>query len=61
MTGQHYKSHTSIWITNRIQELHAYLSDILQNTLQITGWVNGNLFLPTLINLDDKESILSVR
>ena len=47
MTGQHYKSHTSIWITNRIQELHAYLSDILQNTLHITGWVNGNLFLPT--------------
>jgi hypothetical protein len=47
MMGQHYKSHTSIWVTNCIQELHAYLSEILRNPLHITRWVNGNLFLPT--------------
>ena len=47
MTGQHYKGHTSIWVTNRIQELHAYLIEVLRNPLPITGWVNGNLFLPT--------------
>ena len=46
-TGQSYKGHTSIWITNRLQELCVYLEEVLINVIPITGWVNGNLYVAT--------------
>ena len=46
-TGQSYKGHTSIWITNRLQELRVYLEEVLINVIPITGWVNGNLYVAT--------------
>jgi len=39
--------HFSIWLTNRLQERLVFLHDILIDPLQIKGWVNGNLYLPT--------------
>lgn len=48
-TGQRYRSHFSIWTTNKIQERLTYLEDIHPsfNSMKITGWVNGNLYVPT--------------
>jgi hypothetical protein len=46
-TGQPYKGHTSIWVTNCLQELHVYLEEVLINVILITGWVNGNLYMAT--------------
>ncbi|KAH9475789.1 Werner syndrome ATP-dependent helicase-like protein [Psilocybe cubensis] len=46
-TGQKYRSHFSIWLTNSIQERLSFLHDVLINPVEITGWVNGNLYIPT--------------
>ena len=46
-TGHHYRGHFSIWITNRLQELLLSLDDMLINPIHISGWVNGNLYIPT--------------
>uniref|UniRef100_A0A8H7Y1A9 3'-5' exonuclease n=1 Tax=Psilocybe cubensis TaxID=181762 RepID=A0A8H7Y1A9_PSICU len=46
-TGQPYRSHFSIWIINKLQELTISLDNILINPVQIDGWVNGNLYSPT--------------
>ncbi|KAJ7158821.1 hypothetical protein C8R46DRAFT_1224735 [Mycena filopes] len=43
-TGERYKGHYSIWLTNELQELTYYVQDILINPQLITGWVNGNLY-----------------
>ncbi|PPQ85651.1 hypothetical protein CVT24_012585, partial [Panaeolus cyanescens] len=41
------RRHFSIWITNRLQERLIYLRDYFENPVEIKGWVNGNLYLPT--------------
>ncbi|KAJ7170171.1 hypothetical protein C8R46DRAFT_1266577 [Mycena filopes] len=46
-TGHRFNGHYSIWLTNEIQELLSYLEDVLINPRPLTGWVNGNLYLPT--------------
>ncbi|EDR10701.1 uncharacterized protein LACBIDRAFT_324541 [Laccaria bicolor S238N-H82] len=46
-TGQRYRGHYSIWITNSIQEHLISLQDTLVDPIQISGWVNGNLYTPT--------------
>ncbi|EKM73567.1 hypothetical protein AGABI1DRAFT_134505 [Agaricus bisporus var. burnettii JB137-S8] len=46
-TGQHYRGHFSIWVTNQIQQLLMTLNDMFINPIQIGGWVNGNLYVPT--------------
>ncbi|KAH9483209.1 hypothetical protein JR316_0005313 [Psilocybe cubensis] len=46
-TGQRYRGHFSIWLTNSIQERLEYLRDVLINPLELTGWVNGNLYMQT--------------
>jgi hypothetical protein len=46
-TGQHYHGHFSIWITNQLQELQVSLQDMFVNPAPISGWVNGNLYVPT--------------
>ncbi|KAF8867530.1 hypothetical protein CPB84DRAFT_1859325 [Gymnopilus junonius] len=46
-TGQHYHGHFSIWTTNHLQELLTTLQDMLIDPTHISGWVNGNLYVPT--------------
>ncbi|PPR06280.1 hypothetical protein CVT24_000821 [Panaeolus cyanescens] len=46
-TGQRYKGHYSIWITNQLQERLLALRDILVDPLEIKGWTNGNLYIQT--------------
>ena len=46
-TGKKYRGHFSIWITNKLQERLLFLREILINPLEMKGWVNGNLYLPT--------------
>ena len=46
-TGQPYRGHYEIWITNDLQQRLIYLEDILLDPVPIEGWVNGNLYLPT--------------
>jgi hypothetical protein len=46
-TGQKYRGHYDIWLTNNLQELLVVLEDILVDPVGISGWVNGNLYVPT--------------
>ncbi|KAJ7246127.1 hypothetical protein B0H12DRAFT_1235640 [Mycena haematopus] len=46
-TGKRYKGHYSIWIINEVQELISSLEDCLIEPILLTGWVNGNLYVPT--------------
>jgi hypothetical protein len=46
-TGQHYRGHYSIWLTNQLQEKLVSLQDILIDPRLITNWVNGNLYQRT--------------
>jgi len=46
-TGQPFVGHTWIWRTHRKQELNSYLEGRLVDAHQITGWVNGNLYVAT--------------
>lgn len=46
-TGQHYHGHFDIWTINRLQEQVMFLRDVLKNPIEIQGWVNGNLYVPT--------------
>jgi hypothetical protein len=34
-------------MTNELQELHVYLEEVFSDTPKITGWINGNLYVPT--------------
>ena len=43
-TGQHYRGHYSIWLTNELQEKLVTLQEIFINPPIITNWVNGNLY-----------------
>ncbi|EKM74532.1 hypothetical protein AGABI1DRAFT_95562 [Agaricus bisporus var. burnettii JB137-S8] len=46
-TGQRYRGHCSIWVTNEIQELLISLQEMFIQPTLISGWVNGNLYVPT--------------
>ncbi len=47
-TGQRYRGHFSIWLTDDIQEKRTFLHDTFNLTPTLTtGWVNGNLYTPT--------------
>lgn len=46
-TGQKYRGHYDIWLTNNLQELLVVLEDVLVDPTGISGWVNGNLYVPT--------------
>jgi hypothetical protein len=46
-TGKKFRGHFSIWITNKLQERLLFLQDILIDLVEMKGWVNGNLYLPT--------------
>ncbi|KAF8056942.1 hypothetical protein FPV67DRAFT_1637573 [Lyophyllum atratum] len=46
-TGQRYRGHFSIWVTNELQEKLIFLEDMLLDSHRITGWVNGNLYQQT--------------
>jgi hypothetical protein len=46
-TGKCYTRHYSIWLVNELQEMHMYVQDIVPESRLITGWVNGNLYVPT--------------
>ncbi len=46
-TGQRYRGHYSIWITNRLQEQLVALEHVLVDPPLIEGWVNCDLYLPT--------------
>ncbi|XP_006457870.1 hypothetical protein AGABI2DRAFT_215844 [Agaricus bisporus var. bisporus H97] len=46
-TGQVYKGHTSIWLTNEIQECLISLHDTVQEVPQLVGWINGNFYEST--------------
>ena len=46
-TGQTYQGHFSIWLTDGIQDRYEYLEDVLIDSPQITGWVNGSLYKQT--------------
>ncbi|KAF6764006.1 hypothetical protein DFP72DRAFT_956173 [Ephemerocybe angulata] len=46
-TGQPYRGHFSIWLTNRLQERLTFLDGIIARPMEMQGWVNGNLYLPT--------------
>src|SRR6266478_5360393 len=46
-TGQRYRGHFSIWITNAIQEHLLSLQHMLAERVEIYGWINGNLYVPT--------------
>lgn len=43
-TGQRFKGHYSIWLTNEIHELLSPLEHCLIDPILLTGWVNGNLY-----------------
>ena len=46
-TGQTYRGHFSIWLTDEIQDRYEYLDDVLISSPQVTGWVNGSLYKQT--------------
>lgn len=46
-TGIRYSGHFSIWTTNSLQEHLALVQDVLSDARPLTGWVNGNLYMPT--------------
>ncbi|KAH6903571.1 hypothetical protein BKA70DRAFT_1433611 [Coprinopsis sp. MPI-PUGE-AT-0042] len=46
-TGKKYRSHYSIWVTNRLHERRIFLDGIVVNQQSTKGWVNGNLYLAT--------------
>ena len=46
-TGKCYTGHYSIWLVNELQEMLMYVQDIVPESRLITGWVNGNLYVPT--------------
>jgi hypothetical protein len=46
-TGKKHHGHFSIWITNKLQEQLLFLGNILIDLIEMKGWVNGNLYLPT--------------
>ena len=49
-TGQRYRGHFSIWLTDEIQEKRTFLHDVFNLTPTfMTGWVNGNLYTPTSV------------
>lgn len=46
-TGERYRGHYSIWITNEIEDLKLYLKDTLIGGYtgpQTKGWINGNWY-----------------
>ncbi|KAG6835693.1 hypothetical protein H0H93_015646 [Arthromyces matolae] len=46
-TGKPYVGHYSIWLTNELQEMIAFVQDVMPLARQITNWVNGNLYKRT--------------
>lgn len=63
-TGAHYKGHYSIWLTNDLQEMLAYCERLFDCPRAITGWLNGNLYLPTkevggVLPIPDEVQLLS--
>src|SRR6266446_1171478 len=44
-TGQPFLGHTWIWRTHQKQELNSFLEGRLINAHQISGWINGNLYI----------------
>lgn len=46
-TGEPYKGHLCIWITHDLQDRRSALQNVLISPSQITGWVNGNHYVPT--------------
>ncbi len=46
-TGQNYKGHFDIWLTNKLQEMLIHTKEAIPQSKLITGWVNGNLYVQT--------------
>ncbi|KAJ7586925.1 hypothetical protein C8J56DRAFT_1051224 [Mycena floridula] len=48
-SGKPYQGHYSIWLTNELQELLTLLlaKGVMPDARLLTGWVNGNLYVPT--------------
>ncbi|KAG6818718.1 hypothetical protein H0H93_002526, partial [Arthromyces matolae] len=46
-TGKPYLGHYSIWLINELQEMLAFVQDVMPRAQQISGWVNGNLYKHT--------------
>ncbi|GLB45618.1 putative essential for the formation of DNA replication focal centers [Lyophyllum shimeji] len=47
-TGRRYVGHYSIWITNALQEMSCLVKHLLIDPREMIGWVNGNLYQPTI-------------
>jgi len=46
-TGLWYRGHYCIWTTNELQEHLVALREIFIDPTEMSGWVNGNLYIPT--------------
>jgi len=46
-TGNPYRGHLHIWVMHDLQAQRSALQDVLVNPTVITGWVNGNYYVPT--------------
>jgi hypothetical protein len=46
-TGQHYRGHFDIWLTNNLQEMTVLTKECIPDSQLLAGWVNGNLYVPT--------------
>ncbi|KAJ7099008.1 hypothetical protein C8R44DRAFT_748066 [Mycena epipterygia] len=47
-TGQRYRGHDCIWLTNQIQEMQALVGELVPDSRPtLSNWINGNLYIPT--------------
>jgi hypothetical protein len=45
-TGIMYKSHFDVWLLNRLQYLLEATQYLIPESHQLTGWINGDLYIP---------------
>jgi len=41
-----YKSHFDVWLLNRLQYLLELTCHLIPESHQLTGWINGDLYIP---------------